>query len=349
VSSVWMAVEMDHNDSLALHEAEPVFQVFAHLFCFLFLAECMTRLMAFQKLREALRDRWTVFDIALVVLLILETWILGTAAAVSHTTLGGSGFKFVVIFRVLRLLRVLRLARVLQHLPELMVIIRGLGRAMRAIIVVLVLLGIVIYVGAITCKAAMKDTAIGEEWFSTVPASMGTLMLDCTLSGSRGTALMREAWDVHPIYGFLILLFVLVANVTMLGVLTGLLVQTVKTVAEVEKEEKSVRQLVRTMDELWTLMLSLDDDHNGKIDVGEFMDLLSSKQTSRILHTLDVDVEGLANISAFVFEQNHGRLGRKEFLQMILDLRNSKKATVKDHIETRKFFMHAVAPLCKKI
>merc|ERR1712223_1558981 len=110
-------------------------------------------------------------------------------------------------------------------------------------------------------------------------------MLDCTLSGARGTGIMRAAWRVHPIFRIMVMLFVLVSNVTMLGVLTGLLVQTVKTVAEVEKEEKSVKQLVRTMEDLWSMMLSGDANDDGKIDMLEFTELLSVKETAKILRT----------------------------------------------------------------
>jgi len=242
-----------------------------------------------------------------------------------------------VAFRVLRLLRVLRLARVLQHLPELMVIVRGLGIAIRAIAVVLSLLGIIVYVGAIIFRGILEGTALGAMRFPNVPTAMGTLLLDCTLSGSRGTPLIREAYQEGIWYAAALLLFVLLANVTMMGVLAGLLVQTVKTVAEVEKEEKSIRELVNTMEKLWNHVLNVDADGNETINEAEFRSLMAIRQTARILHHMDVDVEGLVNLSSFFFDQKDGSLGRKDFLKMVLDLRGSKKATVKDHVETRKF------------
>jgi len=150
-------------------------------------------------------------------------------------------------------LRVLRLVRILRHVPQLMVIVRGLGIALRAVGCVLILLLTIIYAGAIVCRGLFEGSEFGKEWFPSVLTSMGTLMLECTLSGSRGTELMREAYAEHPFNAFLLLLFVLLANVTMMGILAGILVQTVRTVAEVEREEKTVRELVKTIKELWTL------------------------------------------------------------------------------------------------
>jgi len=239
--------------------------------------------------------------------------------------------------------RVLRLRKVFHHIPELMVIIRGLGRALRGILVMIALIGLNIYVGAIVLTALLHGSALGGESFPNVNTSMGTLMLDCTLSGSRGTAVIRAAWNAHPMLGMLILLFVLWSNVTMLGILTGLLVQTVKTVADLEREEKSVKTCFKTMEELWHIFL-LDADANNdcKISMDEFLDWMSLKETARVMRSLDIDVEGLVSTSAFVFEQHQGRLARMDFMDMLHNLRNGKKATVKDHIETRKFTQAAL-------
>merc|ERR1719297_174315 len=101
------------------------------------------------------------------------------------------------------------------------------------------------------------------------------------------------------------------------------------------------------MEELWTAMLRGDENRDGKIEMSEFTRLLDDKTTARILLTLDVDVEGLASVASFVFQQHQGTLGRKEFLQMVLDVRNSNKATVKDHIETRKFIQATIKTVSK--
>ena len=70
---------------------------------------------------------------------------------------------------------------------------------------------------------------------------MGTLLLDAVMSGQRGTAsghcklcadartaVIREVYEVHLAYAAMLFVFVLMTNVTMMGVLAGLLVKMVR-------------------------------------------------------------------------------------------------------------------------
>jgi len=337
-SSLWISIDMDLNDSLMLHEAAPVFQIVAHVLCLLFFLELLIRIHAFRRLKYAFQNCWCLFDMVLVALLVFETWILGTITAVSGTSISGGGLKLVIVFRVLRLLRVLRVARVLRMLPELMVIIRGVAAAFPGIIMVLMLLTAIIYVGAITLRGLLEGTAFGSKWFPDVLSAMGTLMLECTLSGARGTPLMREAYQESSFAAGMLMCYVLLANVTMMGVLTGLLVQTVKMVAEAEKEAMAMEDQVKTMDLLWRFALKHDDDMSGTIDEGEFRKMMAEKPTAKLLRRMKADVDDMRSVSGFVFEQHGGSLNKKEFMNMVLDLRGSQKATVKDHMETRKYF-----------
>eukprot|EP00419_Tripos_fusus_P013211 CAMPEP_0172749232 /NCGR_PEP_ID=MMETSP1074-20121228/146878_1 /TAXON_ID=2916 /ORGANISM="Ceratium fusus, Strain PA161109" /LENGTH=80 /DNA_ID=CAMNT_0013581141 /DNA_START=1 /DNA_END=240 /DNA_ORIENTATION=+ len=80
---------------------------------------------------------------------------------------------------------------------------------------------------------------------------MGTLLLDCTLSGAKGVHLIRDAYKEGLFYALFLLLFVLLSGITIMGTLTGLLVQTVRTVADVEKEEQTIRRMTQQIDEVW--------------------------------------------------------------------------------------------------
>jgi len=335
INTVWMSVEIDLNPSPVLHRSPPVFQVVGHMFCALFLLEFVVRVMALKSKWLALKEPWLILDAVLVTLIVFETWILGLFMVSTGNT-GGGNFEALVAFRALRLLRVLRLARLLRGLPELMVIVRAIGIALRAISVVLLLLALIVYVGSIVFRVLMEGTALGGLRFASVPEAMTTLLLEVTLSGTRGGPVVREAGSEHPIYGAALLLFALLANVTIMGVLGGLLVQTVKTVAEVEKEEHQIRRAAKALDEVWD-DITYNETEKNVISEGQLRMYLSMGEGTKVLQEVGVDLEGLGFVSGFVFEQHGGYLTKPQLMHMVVDLRGNNTAKVKDHVGTRRF------------
>merc|ERR1712196_432020 len=124
-----------------------------------------------------------------------------------------------------------------------------------------------------------------------------------------------------------------------MGVLVGVLVQTVRTVTEVEKE---LSQLQRVENQMEALLDSLGD-HMDDADGTQYFDaialegVLADASTHELLKNIDVDPYGLIDVCGFLLEANGWRLTREQFKQMVLDLRGKNTAKVKDHIETRKF------------
>lgn len=341
ISSIWIGVDIDLDNSVVLWEAAPVFQVMAHSFCVFFCGELLIRVSAFEDKRNCLKVPPLMFDALLVVFTVLETWVFALVAHATSEKPQTGNMRFFVVFRVMRLLRTLRLGRVVRALPELMVIVRGISIASRAIVIVLMLLVVVIYVFAICFTVLFDGTPLGAARFSRIGHSMGTLLLDGTLSGSKGAPVIREAYEEHPLYAVAFIAFVLLSNVTIMGVLAGMLVQTVKTVAEVEREEAYVSKTTDVMNDLWEKAIGYDIDGDRSIDEEELTALIADKDVARILSKIGVDLEGLVNVSGFIFQQHEGKLSRPQFKRMILGLRGKQVAKVKDHVETRKF-MHAM-------
>jgi len=341
-SSLWMGVDLDLNKAMILNDASVEFQVAAHLICFLFLLELVIRVLAFKHIKMALKDFWCVFDLVLVIFMVVETWLLSIAIGAFQLQMSAKNIRMLSVFRMLRLVRVLRLAKLFRFMPELLVIIRGIAIAMRAISLVFALLGIIIYIAAIIFRLLLEDTALGEEQFSSVPQAMGTLLLDCALSGTKGGPIMHAAWTEHPIYALLFFCFALLANVTMMGILGGLLVQTIKKVAEVEEEEKAIIRNLATMDDFWKHIVAMDENNDGFITLKEFFHLLQERKTVRLLKKMDVDPEALVFLSDFVFGEKNGRLTQQEFNHWVLELRGTQKATLKDHMVTRKVIVNQV-------
>lgn len=75
-NAIWIGVCTDRNPEPVLSDAEPIFQVGEHFFCIFFTAEILVRFLAFESKINCLRDFWFKFDSLLVTLMILETWML---------------------------------------------------------------------------------------------------------------------------------------------------------------------------------------------------------------------------------------------------------------------------------
>merc|ERR1712050_178907 len=77
---------------------------------------------------------------------------------------------------------------------------------------------------------------VGLEFFSPVPHSMATLMLYCVFLEDV-VDLFRKLGAENPIYAAALLIFIFIATLTVMNMLTGLLVQVVQAVSSVEKEK----------------------------------------------------------------------------------------------------------------
>jgi hypothetical protein len=350
-SSIWIGVEVDSDESGI------TFRVIAHLFCFFFVAELFVRFMAINRKRDIfvnprLRPQFG-FDVFLVLLVLLDTWIVPALMVATNFRLDGNA-RFLLVFRLLRILRVLRVVRVVREIPELLLIIKGVIMAFRPIIIVLALVGLIVYAFAIVFRVFLDSTEIGAKRFASVPASMATLLIDVTLSGSRGGPIIRETYRESAVGAVILFFFVVVANITMMGVLGGLLVHTVRTVAEVEKEEHTVKDALARFDSLWQQFLKQhDEDNDGCISARELQDLCCKKNVKRILQQLQVDLDDFEDVCEFVLQENGGALTRSQLQKIILDLRSKNTAKVKDHVVTRRFFQselqkfgNRVLPLC---
>jgi hypothetical protein len=86
------------------------------------------------------------------------------------------------------------------------------------------------------------------------------------------------------------------------------------------------------------IMRVTDDNDDGMISKAEFMQLLNNKQAVHILKEVGVDVVGLIDYVDTIFETDNftEELDFSDFVRVILDLRGTNPATVKDIIQLRK-------------
>ncbi|CAK9083685.1 unnamed protein product, partial [Durusdinium trenchii] len=252
--------------------------------------------------REALRDAWFLFDGVLVFLMWSETWLLSICLALFAPDASSSGFR---LMRLLRFTRLARMARLLRSIPELLIIVRAIAIALRSVFFLMVLLVGLVYVFALLFMELLdgKNQAPGSlayDSFRSLPQSMNTLLLAGALPDQ--SSLVEDAGATHFLLYPLMLLYMLLASLTVMNMLVGILCEVVTVVSAVEKEEillKSVKSLLKQL----LLDAQADEDGDGSISRREFDKMLTNPTCVRTLSEVGVDVFALVDLADFIFGQ----------------------------------------------
>jgi voltage-gated sodium channel len=238
LNALWIAIDTDNNTAATLLQAEPIFQIVDHAFCWYFAFEWYVRFSAFKRKRDGLKDRWFVFDSCLVFMMVAETWVM-TIVLLGIGSSGGSGMGGASILRLFRLLRLSRLARMLRSMPELMILIKGMVAASRSVFFTMCLLVIGLYLFAIAMRQLTQGTDVGELFFYSVPASMYKLTIEGVFLDNLGYTVDTIA-ESSPFYAVIFLIFVVFAALMVMNMLIGVLCEVVSAVASTEREEMNM-------------------------------------------------------------------------------------------------------------
>mmetsp|Transcript_107084 Transcript_107084/g.302720 ORF Transcript_107084/g.302720 Transcript_107084/m.302720 type:complete len:593 (-) Transcript_107084:186-1964(-) len=343
VNAVWAWVDVDYNHAAFLSEAHPVFQVAEHLFCAFFSVEWAIRFTAFRKKRDCLRDAWFVFDSVLAFAFAFDTWVITLGAAVIGAKPKGvmGNASILRLFRLMRLNRLGRLVRILKAMPEMLIVVRGIGVAVRSVFFTLVLLTVIIYVFGIGFRSISAGTWLEEAYFPSVPEAMLSLLLGGILAEYEDT--VREIGSASVVVGLVFGFFMFVATITLMNFLIGVLVEAVRSVSATEKEQMTVKYVrANLLDFLNTS--GIDEDKNQMLSRKEFETMLLNPKTAFTLVNMGVDVVGLVEFSDVLF-QDGNELPFTDFIRLVLQLRGANPTTVKDLVDLRKFFMQEMKDL----
>jgi hypothetical protein len=217
-----------------------------------------------------------------------------------------------------------------------MTLVKGMFVAARSVFFTLCLLVMFLYVFGIAFTQLAGGTPVGILYFDTVGSSMNTLLLygalleDCPdVINAAGD----ESWVLRALF----LVFVLLASLTVMNMLVGVIVEVVSVVSAVEKESMKVSYFRTRLDEI-IRDSRLDEDGNGQISRAEFEMLLENPDAAKSLKDVGVDVVGLVDYHDFFFKDGE-EFDFGAFVEVVLSLRGGNGATVKDVVDLRKFLI----------
>lgn len=258
---------------------------------------------------------------------LLEVMTAGESGDVAETS------SILRIARVMRILRTARIAKLVRYMPELVILLKGMLSACRSVFFTLLLLILVTYVFAITITEVSRGTSLETDLFSGLWHTILTLIVQCVMPDleARFKDAALENWFV----GLLWLTFIMFGTYIVMGLLVGILVETVKTVATFERKQLDIDFAQNVLWELITETCA-DQDGDNRISQVEFAQLLARPEAAKALTALGVDVSSALDYGHLLFEDGEP-LTFAEFMEGMMTLRGSNQTTVKDMVDLRKF------------
>merc|ERR1712032_1064569 len=125
------------------------------------------------------------------------------------------------------------------------------------------------------------------------------------------------------VFAFLLLFFVLLASLTVMNMLVGVLVEVVSIVSAVEKEQMAVSYVKSRL--LSLLEDNVGEDDGMTISRGAFEQLILIPEAANIIQDVGVDVVGLLDFADVIF-QDDKPLSFAEFMGVVLQFRGSNNA-----------------------
>lgn len=244
------------------------------VFNLVFLVEVLLRIYA--SWQTWLKDWWNVFDVFLVLAGVLDTWVL------SFTKSFDVDLGALTTLRVLRLMRLLRLLRVFQFCKELMLIIKGLLNAMRAMFWGVLLLLITIFMSSILITrfvrgsgleedSHMKDGFYDERFGSLFRTSFTLFQFTMEF---QGDVCLRALQDGVALTLFLIV-YTCFTNITLLNIIMSIIVDTIlsisKGMSDTEIERVTAIEEQSRMDDLKLGFSGTDADSDGDLSFAELL------------------------------------------------------------------------------
>mmetsp|Transcript_91232 Transcript_91232/g.257661 ORF Transcript_91232/g.257661 Transcript_91232/m.257661 type:complete len:227 (-) Transcript_91232:135-815(-) len=212
-----------------------------------------------------------------------------------------------------------------------MILLRGLLTALRSTISTFVLMFLIVYVFAILFTQLLGDSPAGKGRFEKVPMSMDYLMRQAFFSSQSD--LIVDMLAQHWAYYVSIIVYLLVASMTIMNMLIGVICDSMTSLAEEEGEDMLLETVHGHIEKL---LPELDADADGLVSENEFKKMLELPLVVRSFHEVGVDVVAMVDFADFIFADKTS-LTIAEFTETVLRFRGSNQATVKDIVDIRKY------------
>merc|ERR1712232_252712 len=185
--------------------------------------------------------------------------------------------------------------------------------------------------------------SLERSLFSSVSGSMFSLLMKGNFPDLDGA--VHDLGATDWVFVVIFLFFILLSSVTVLNMLNGILVDVIRKVSDLESEKGMASHVSTCLKLIMEMEDGLDVDGDGLVSKAEFESLLVKPRAAKLLHQLGVDVFFLVDNASFIFEDAGAEAGTEAkltfpaMMDLVLRLRGSNRATVKDLVEVRRLMV----------
>eukprot|EP00931_Biecheleriopsis_adriatica_P106381 TRINITY_DN8083_c1_g1_i1.p1 TRINITY_DN8083_c1_g1~~TRINITY_DN8083_c1_g1_i1.p1 ORF type:complete len:642 (-),score=125.51 TRINITY_DN8083_c1_g1_i1:136-2061(-) len=329
---IWLGIDMDYSNSAPLDNEPSTFLIVDNIYCAFFVFEVAIRFLAFADKAQVLQETRFMFDFALVIMTVWESWLQPLLNLVFGSSgINGQGASALRILRILRVGRTARTFRLVGLFPELRILAKAFVVAVRSAFAIGLFLALVIYVFGLIFFDQLSHEKVGEDRFQTVLQSLNFLLLQVLCGFDAG--LINELLAGHLVCYILYLVFLFVTSLALMNMLTGVICNVISAASELEEYET---QMIEVHEELGRVLRSIDADGNDRIDWEEMEQLMNSRHLVRCLKDQGIDVVGLMDFMPFLY-RDANEIKLSELLETLVGFQGAKPATVRDLVEMRMF------------
>jgi len=338
------ALVSEDPQSMGVVRGEAWCNVFADLFCLLFAAFLVLRILADKWVFFRSRERlWNVFDIVVVVTAFLESiarWHqYGVASLTPFRTFAGK-FSFLRVFRVLQIIRRTRAIRMSRFARELNIMVYSLSSAMKPLLWSVVLLVAFLLVFAVfladgavaatvqALPAERPNLAELSQYFGSLPLAALSLY-EAMTGGVDWNDIWMPLGVLDPTYRLSFLIFITLAILSLMNVVTAVFVETaIQRSANdgsmrVQKELDNKAEFVSNMQRVFE---ELDTNSSGTLTLEEFEKQMEDENVLTFMSTLELDIDQVKTLLCLLDRDQNGEVDVDEFITGCIRLKGGAKS-----------------------
>lgn len=288
---------------------------------------------------------WNVFDFAIVASSLVDVLfrcVLATA------NLGLEFVSILRIFRLVRLARIMRVLRLLRFMRELLLLAKGIVGALRALTWALVFLFLILYVFAIflvNLVGRAVDDPVQTERFGTMGSALFTLFQVMTLDDwpeIAEDAMVAVGGTEGTFVGIGISAFVMVTNMCMLNLVTGVILENVMNISKGESDSDARvanAERLRAMKVIWSIFEDCDQDLSGSVTLGEFESALARPEVEQRLGEVDIPHYEAQDLFHLMDVNRNGSVSIEEFIEGCMRVNGEARSK---HLVAMQYDVHRI-------